>query len=170
MSFAVISTFEDSDRNLPQDIRGCSLYVCIALRFLIFSFQLAELWNNGVVHRKRRILGALLGWCVILNYCRFLTPKGSLYTLIACSVLEGIHLLSPEVNREFALLGDLDKRVEDMLASIKDKEEAFARDGPSLTKEERKQRLAEIEAMFREAKALSEDKVSVSIQSYELVS
>ncbi|XP_018783469.1 PREDICTED: inhibitor of growth protein 5 isoform X2 [Bactrocera latifrons] len=88
--------------------------------------------------------------------------------------LDGLESLPTELERNFKLMRKLDDRAQTAMKSIDSRAKEFmhklaANGGCSMTDEERKERLMDIQALFGKAKEYSDDKVQLAIQTYELV-
>lgn len=86
----------------------------------------------------------------------------------------GLESLPTELERNFKLMRKLDDRAQTAMKSIDSRAKEFmhklaASGGCSMTDEERKERLMDIQALFGKAKEYSDDKVQLAIQTYELV-
>ncbi|XP_067621497.1 inhibitor of growth protein 5 isoform X4 [Eurosta solidaginis] len=86
----------------------------------------------------------------------------------------GLESLPTELERNFKLMRKLDDRAQTAMKSIDSRAKEFmhklaANGGCSMTDEERKERLMDIQALFGKAKEYSDDKVQLAIQTYELV-
>uniref|UniRef100_A0A0A1WWI8 Inhibitor of growth protein n=1 Tax=Zeugodacus cucurbitae TaxID=28588 RepID=A0A0A1WWI8_ZEUCU len=88
--------------------------------------------------------------------------------------LDGLESLPTELERNFKLMRKLDDRAQTAMKSIDSRAKEFmhklaASGGSSMTDEERKERLIDIQSLFGKAKEYSDDKVQLAIQTYELV-
>lgn len=64
---------------------------------------------------------------------------------------------------------ELDSRVQAVMQKIDESGDDFLKNIKLLSSEERQDRMKKIQEMFNKVKALGDDKVQLSIQTYELV-
>ncbi|XP_076256815.1 inhibitor of growth protein 5 isoform X1 [Rhynchophorus ferrugineus] len=83
--------------------------------------------------------------------------------------LDSLENLPNELQRNFTLMSDLDKRAQALMKNIDVLADEFLRNLKTLTSEQKKEQLDEIQKMFNKAKELGDDKVQLAIQTYELV-
>ncbi|XP_055852588.1 inhibitor of growth protein 5 isoform X2 [Episyrphus balteatus] len=87
--------------------------------------------------------------------------------------LDSLESLPTELERNFKLMRKLDDRAQTAMKSIdthaKEYMKNLVTNKDSMTEEERKKRLHEIQVLFGKAKEYSDDKVQLAIQTYELV-
>lgn len=85
----------------------------------------------------------------------------------------GLESLPTELERNFKLMRKLDDRAQTAMKSIDSHAKEYMKNlvtnKDSMTEEERKKRLHEIQVLFGKAKEYSDDKVQLAIQTYELV-
>ncbi|KAH1004504.1 hypothetical protein HUJ05_005303 [Dendroctonus ponderosae] len=77
--------------------------------------------------------------------------------------------LPNELQRNFTLMSDLDKRAQGLMKGIDTLADEHLRNVKSLSSDEQKEHLDKIQNMFNKAKELGDDKVQLAIQTYELV-
>uniref|UniRef100_D3TP42 Inhibitor of growth protein n=1 Tax=Glossina morsitans morsitans TaxID=37546 RepID=D3TP42_GLOMM len=87
--------------------------------------------------------------------------------------LDGLESLPTELERNFKLMRKLDDRAQTAMKSIDSRAKEFMRKladtSCTMTEEERKKCLSDIQQLFGKAKEYSDDKVQLAIQTYELV-
>ncbi|XP_037806197.1 inhibitor of growth protein 5 isoform X3 [Lucilia sericata] len=87
--------------------------------------------------------------------------------------LDGLESLPTELERNFKLMRKLDDRAQTAMKSIDSHAKEFMRkladNSVTMTDEERRERLTDIQQLFGKAKEYSDDKVQLAIQTYELV-
>ncbi|KAM7351308.1 inhibitor of growth protein 5 isoform 3-T3 [Cochliomyia hominivorax] len=87
--------------------------------------------------------------------------------------LDGLESLPTELERNFKLMRKLDDRAQTAMKSIDSHAKEFMRkladSSITMTDEERRERLTDIQQLFGKAKEYSDDKVQLAIQTYELV-
>ncbi|XP_023298504.2 inhibitor of growth protein 5 isoform X1 [Lucilia cuprina] len=85
----------------------------------------------------------------------------------------GLESLPTELERNFKLMRKLDDRAQTAMKSIDSHAKEFMRkladNSITMTDEERRERLTDIQQLFGKAKEYSDDKVQLAIQTYELV-
>ena len=85
----------------------------------------------------------------------------------------GLESLPTELERNFKLMRKLDDRAQTAMKSIDSHAKEFMRkladSSATMTDEERRERLTDIQQLFGKAKEYSDDKVQLAIQTYELV-
>ncbi|XP_037806195.1 inhibitor of growth protein 5 isoform X1 [Lucilia sericata] len=85
----------------------------------------------------------------------------------------GLESLPTELERNFKLMRKLDDRAQTAMKSIDSHAKEFMRkladNSVTMTDEERRERLTDIQQLFGKAKEYSDDKVQLAIQTYELV-
>uniref|UniRef100_A0A1A9ZVV8 Inhibitor of growth protein n=1 Tax=Glossina pallidipes TaxID=7398 RepID=A0A1A9ZVV8_GLOPL len=85
----------------------------------------------------------------------------------------GLESLPTELERNFKLMRKLDDRAQTAMKSIDSRAKEFMRKladtSCTMTEEERKKCLSDIQQLFGKAKEYSDDKVQLAIQTYELV-
>ncbi|KAM7351307.1 inhibitor of growth protein 5 isoform 2-T2 [Cochliomyia hominivorax] len=85
----------------------------------------------------------------------------------------GLESLPTELERNFKLMRKLDDRAQTAMKSIDSHAKEFMRkladSSITMTDEERRERLTDIQQLFGKAKEYSDDKVQLAIQTYELV-
>ncbi|XP_050302674.1 inhibitor of growth protein 5 isoform X3 [Anthonomus grandis grandis] len=83
--------------------------------------------------------------------------------------LDSLEHLPNELQRNFTLMSDLDKRAQGLMKNIDALADEYLRNIKSLSGDEQKEQLDKIQNMFNKAKELGDDKVQLAIQTYELV-
>ncbi|XP_046850308.1 inhibitor of growth protein 4-like isoform X2 [Xenia sp. Carnegie-2017] len=83
--------------------------------------------------------------------------------------LDSIENLPYELQRNFTLMRDLDQRTQDILKEIDDMADNYTECARNLSPSEKTEQLTKIEESFAKAKELSEDKVQLAMQTYEMV-
>lgn len=83
--------------------------------------------------------------------------------------LDSIEKLPYDLQRKFNLIQELDEQVKTMTEAIDDCAKAFYMDGNTLTKEERAGFRENVMDTFKKCIEVSEDKVTVAVQAYDLV-
>ncbi|XP_050302673.1 inhibitor of growth protein 5 isoform X2 [Anthonomus grandis grandis] len=89
--------------------------------------------------------------------------------ILAGLVSTGLEHLPNELQRNFTLMSDLDKRAQGLMKNIDALADEYLRNIKSLSGDEQKEQLDKIQNMFNKAKELGDDKVQLAIQTYELV-
>ena len=84
-------------------------------------------------------------------------------------VSQGIENLPYELQRNFTLMRELDQRTQDVLKEIDDMAENYTESVRNLPPMEKTEKLKKIEESFAKAKELSDDKVQLAMQTYEMV-
>jgi len=74
-----------------------------------------------------------------------------------------------ELQRNFALMRDLDNRAQGVMQEIDSLSDEFLKSASSAPPEKRKELAAKIQKLYNRGKEYSDDKVQLSIQTYELV-
>ncbi len=77
--------------------------------------------------------------------------------------------LSPELNRNFKLVYELDSRVQETLIKIDYLKQDYLTNLKSYNSETRLKKAKEIDQLYEKSKELSDEKVQVANQTYELV-
>ncbi|XP_066143177.1 inhibitor of growth protein 5 isoform X1 [Euwallacea fornicatus] len=83
--------------------------------------------------------------------------------------LDSLEHLPIELQRNFTLMSDLDKRAQTIMKDIDSSADEYLRNLKTLLKDQQKEQLEGIQTMFNKAKELGDDKVQLAIQTYELV-
>ncbi|XP_060519905.1 inhibitor of growth protein 5 [Cylas formicarius] len=83
--------------------------------------------------------------------------------------LDSLEHLPNELQRNFNLMSELDKRAQGLMKNIDALADKYLRNLKSLNTDQRKEQLDKIQNMFNKAKELGDDKVQLAIQTYELV-
>lgn len=83
--------------------------------------------------------------------------------------LDSLEHLPNELQRNFTLMSDLDKRAQSLMKNIDALADEYLRNLKTLTSDQKKEQLDKIQNMFNKAKELGDDKVQLAIQTYELV-
>lgn len=83
--------------------------------------------------------------------------------------LDSLEHLPNELQRNFTLMSDLDKRAQSLMKNIDALSDEYLNNLKTLTGDQQKEQLDKIQNMFNKAKELGDDKVQLAIQTYELV-
>lgn len=83
--------------------------------------------------------------------------------------LDSIENLPYELQRNFTLMRELDQRTQDLLKEIDDMADKYAGSVRNLSPVEKTEKLKKMEESFAKAKELSDDKVQLAMQTYEMV-
>ena len=85
------------------------------------------------------------------------------------SFLESIEHLPKELQRNFSLMRDLDQRTQDIIREAEQHTKEYKRTVATLSREDRKEKIAKVEELHQKAKEYSDDKVQLAMQMYEMV-
>ena len=83
--------------------------------------------------------------------------------------LDSLETLPMELQRNFNLMRDLDTRSQEVLKEIDNMADSYLTSVKKLSPEKRSQKLDEIQELFSKSKEYGDDKVQLSMQTYELV-
>ncbi|XP_028044456.1 uncharacterized protein LOC113559059 [Rhopalosiphum maidis] len=83
--------------------------------------------------------------------------------------LESLENLPVELQRNFTLMRDLDSRVQELMRNIDKLTADYMSNVKRYTEDKKREMLTNIQRQFDKAKGYSDDKVQLSIQTYELV-
>lgn len=83
--------------------------------------------------------------------------------------LESLDTLPTDLHRNFTLMRDLDERTQDLIRKINTESESYMENPHSLSAKDKSDRYKEIRGMFGKAKELSDDKVQLAMQTYEMI-
>eukprot|EP00088_Acartia_fossae_P004088 TRINITY_DN11747_c0_g4_i2.p1 TRINITY_DN11747_c0_g4~~TRINITY_DN11747_c0_g4_i2.p1 ORF type:complete len:243 (+),score=81.11 TRINITY_DN11747_c0_g4_i2:79-807(+) len=83
--------------------------------------------------------------------------------------LDSLEDLPNDLKSNFNRMHDLDKRNRDIMISIDSSSDEYLRKVRDLSPAKRKVEMEKIQKMFKKAKEISDDKVKIAIQTYELV-
>jgi len=83
--------------------------------------------------------------------------------------LDSLESLPVELTRNFSLMRDLDLRAQDLLVEIDDSADDFMKNSKEFSAMEKTRRIGEISKQFTKCKEYGDDKVSLAMQTYELV-
>ncbi|XP_054159796.1 inhibitor of growth protein 5-like [Oppia nitens] len=83
--------------------------------------------------------------------------------------LDSLETLPTDLQRNFTLMRDLDTKTEDLVTKINGAAEEYIQTVPDLSPDNKYQRFDQIHEMFEKAKVLSDDKVQLAMQTYEMV-
>lgn len=83
--------------------------------------------------------------------------------------MTGLEHLPIELQRNFTLMRDLDARAQSLMKNIDSLADVYLKNVKTLTSDEKKEKLSEIQNLFNKAKEYGDDKVQLAIQTYELV-
>ena len=90
-------------------------------------------------------------------------------TLYLEHYLDSLESLPADLRRNFNLMHELDKKNKSILEDVDSASDEYLRKVRELSSEQRKNEMEKIQTMFAKAKAHGDDKVSIAIQTYELV-
>jgi len=83
--------------------------------------------------------------------------------------LDSLEDLPNDLKGNFNKMHELDKRNRDIMVGIDSSSDEYLRKVRDLSPSKRKQEMEKIQKMFKKAKEISDDKVKIAIQTYELV-
>jgi len=83
--------------------------------------------------------------------------------------LDGLETLPVELQRNFMLMRDLDIKAQDLLAQIDDLSDEYMKASKSISPYEKTRRMNVILTNFTKCKEYGDDKVSLAMQTYDLV-
>jgi len=83
--------------------------------------------------------------------------------------LDSLEELPNDLKSNFNSMHDLDKRNRDIMVNIDSSSDEYLRKVRDLSPSKRKVEMEKIQKMFKRAKEISDDKVKIAIQTYELV-
>jgi len=83
--------------------------------------------------------------------------------------LDSLESLPVELTRNFSLMRDLDMRAQDLLVHIDDSADDYMKSSKFLSAMEKTKRMGDISKQFTKCKEYGDDKVSLAMQTYELV-
>jgi len=83
--------------------------------------------------------------------------------------LDSLEELPNDLKSNFNNMHDLDKRNRDIMVNIDSSSDEYLRKVRDLSPSKRKLEMEKIQKMFKRAKEISDDKVKIAIQTYELV-
>jgi len=83
--------------------------------------------------------------------------------------LDSLEPLPGELRRNFNLMHDLDNKNKNLLQDIDTASDEYLRKARDLTSSQRSSEMEKIQKMFKKAKEHGDDKVSIAIQTYEMV-
>lgn len=83
--------------------------------------------------------------------------------------LDSLETLPGELKRNFTMMQDMDRRNKDIMIQIDGASDEYLRKVRDLSPPKRKAEMEKIQQMFKKAKELSDDKVNIAVQTYELV-
>ncbi|XP_074605660.1 inhibitor of growth protein 5 isoform X1 [Brevipalpus obovatus] len=83
--------------------------------------------------------------------------------------LESLDTLPSDLQRNFTLMRDLDEKTQDLVRKINSESENYMESAHGLNSKEKSGKFKEIRSMFGKAKELSDDKVQLSMQTYEMI-
>jgi len=83
--------------------------------------------------------------------------------------LDSLENLPGEVRRNFTLMYDLDGKNKNILQEVDGACDEYLRKVSELNPEKRQQEMKKIQKMYKEAKTYGDEKVSIAIQTYEMV-
>ena len=85
------------------------------------------------------------------------------------SYLETIESVPSELQRNFTMMCDLDKRVHDIMKEIENSYGTYLEKANSLEKTEKAKYIMEMRHKFKKCNTFSDDKVQLAMQTYEMV-
>ncbi|RWS11801.1 inhibitor of growth protein 4-like protein [Dinothrombium tinctorium] len=83
--------------------------------------------------------------------------------------LDTLEPLPGDLQRNFTLMRDLDIKTQDLIKKIKDESEEYLNVINQMSANEKCEKFRDIHDMFEKAKVLSDEKVQLSMQTYEMV-
>ncbi|XP_060847258.1 inhibitor of growth protein 5-like isoform X2 [Rhopalosiphum padi] len=83
--------------------------------------------------------------------------------------LDNLKNLPVELQRNFTLMRDLDSRVQELMRTIDKLSDDYMSNVKGYTADKKREMMTIIQSMFDKAKGYADDKVQLSIQTYELV-
>jgi len=83
--------------------------------------------------------------------------------------LDSLESLPVELSRNFSLMRELDLQAQDILSQIDDSTDEYMRSSKYLTPMEKTKRVGDISKQFTKCKEYGDDKVSLAMQTYDLV-
>jgi len=83
--------------------------------------------------------------------------------------LDSLETLPGELKRNFEKMHEMDVRNKDIMVQIDGASDEYLRKVRDLSPGKRKAEMEKIQQMFKKAKELSDDKVNIAVQTYELV-
>ena len=83
--------------------------------------------------------------------------------------LESIEHLPKELQRNFSLMKDLDKRTQDTMTEVDGCVKEYKRNIAQMVHSEKKDKLTRIDELYQKAKEYTDDKVQLAMQMYEMV-
>lgn len=83
--------------------------------------------------------------------------------------LESLDTLPSDLVRNLTLMKDLDEKTQELVREINGQSENYMETAHQLTSEEKGGKFREIRNMFGKARELSDDKVQLSMQTYEMI-
>merc|ERR1711983_35782 len=90
-------------------------------------------------------------------------------TLYLESYLDSLEPLPGELRRNFTLMHDMDQKNKGLLNQIDSSSDEYLQKARDLSASERSAEMEKIQKMFRKAKEHGDEKVSIAIQTYEMV-
>ncbi|KAL1512454.1 hypothetical protein ABEB36_002042 [Hypothenemus hampei] len=124
--------------------------------FVALSLKTSKIFTSASIHSCK------------FAHSRFCHCTDDIILFVFVSPL-GLEHLPNELQRNFTLMSDLDKRAQSLMKNIDLLADEHLRNIKSLTGEQQKEQLDKIQNMFNKAKELGDDKVQLAIQTYELV-
>ncbi|MCL4129409.1 UNVERIFIED_CONTAM: hypothetical protein GTU68_013681, partial [Idotea baltica] len=83
--------------------------------------------------------------------------------------IDSLENLPNELQRNFSHMRDLDKKIQNVMKNIDELSDDYLKAIKEFSPEKRSEQTSNIQKMFNRAKEYSDDKVQLSIQTYELV-
>ncbi|RWS30526.1 inhibitor of growth protein 4-like protein [Leptotrombidium deliense] len=83
--------------------------------------------------------------------------------------LDTLDPLPADLQRNFTLMRDLDHQTQDIIKKVKNDSEDYLNAVSQMSSSDKTEKLKEIHNMFEKAKVLSDEKVQLSMQTYEMV-
>ncbi|XP_053202173.1 inhibitor of growth protein 4-like isoform X2 [Panonychus citri] len=83
--------------------------------------------------------------------------------------LESLDALPADLQRNFTLMRDLDLRTQELIKRINNVSESYLNSVNDLNNREKGETFKEIRCKFEEARSLSDDKVQLAMQTYEMI-
>jgi len=83
--------------------------------------------------------------------------------------LDSLESLPIELKRNFTLMADLDTRAQDLLSDIDELADDYMKEAKSISSAAKSRRMEDINKNFTKCKEYGDDKVSLAMQTYEMV-
>jgi len=83
--------------------------------------------------------------------------------------LDSLESLPTELKRNFTLMGDLDTRAQDLLTKIDEDAKDYMDQANEFSSDEKNQRIGDINKSFTKCKEYGDDKLSLAMQTYDMI-